>query len=80
MTVFSKIIDYVREIFLSAIDAVINFFFDTDKHKKRDSDEFEADILFDDNQCDKFIPCDVNIEIDSKDDTFEMVSSQDNKE
>lgn len=79
MTVFSKIIDYVRELFLSAIDAVINFFFETNKPKKRDSDEFEADVLFDDNQYDKFIPCDVEIEIDSNEETFEMVSNQDTK-
>ena len=72
-------IDYVHEIFLSVIDAVMNFFFDTNKPKKRDSDEFEADVLFDDNQYDNIHP-ESEIEIDSNEETFEMVSNHDTKE
>ena len=50
MTIFSKIINCVCEIFLQAFNAIYKYFFQTDTDEKKNSYEFEADILYDKKQ------------------------------
>lgn len=63
MTIFSKIINYVCEIFLQAVNTIWNYFFSTDISQRKSSDDFEADILYEKSKEEVSIPNDEPFEI-----------------